>query len=248
MIAKLRGSDWKLGTIQTNDNKLSRAWDKVKLYSLASIFGIVKEDNPKPLTEEQKASMSEEEQVEYLKNADHSFKLNSSNAEDTVSIFHKVNEDVDVDAIFMQVVGSKLTEISAIEREYELLPKGAKGKPLWDHRFYVKGTVSWIRREPSPIGDYSLGIWNPETGAEIVVNFRCNADFGENSEIIVISKLEKGDLRIEGENGQAQYVKGEGAVRLSALGFYKIPNCTTPAETATPEALDDESGINGWVE
>jgi hypothetical protein len=253
LIGKLPNEEeWKLGTIQTNDNQLALGWGKVRFGVLASIFGIIKENNPKPLTEEEKATMSEEEQVAYYKNAEKNFKLNSSNAEDTRSIFHAVHEDhIDFDEIYMRVVGPKLTEIGEIPREYELLPKTPKGKPLWDHRFYVKGTVSWIARDRrSPIGTINMGLWNPETGAEIVVQIpeQLAADFGENSEIIVDCKLEKGDLRVDGEGGKAEYLKGEGAVRLDALGFYKIKGMTTPAETSSPEGLGEEAEINGWMD
>ena len=228
MIAKLPNEEeWKLGIIQTNDNQLSLGWGKVRFGALASIFGIVKE-------------------------REQPFKLNSSNAEDTRSIFHAVHDDsINFDEIFMRLVGPKLTEIGEIPREFELLPKNTKGKPAWDNRFYVRGTVSWIARDRrSPIGTINMGLWNPETGAEIVVQIpeHLAADFGENSEIIVIGKLEKGDLRTEGDDGKAQYIKGEGAVRIDALGFYKIPNMTTPAETSSPEALEEEAAIDGWME
>lgn len=227
MIAKLPNeTEFKLGTIQTNDNQLALGWGKIKFFALASIFGIIKE-------------------------TDAPFALNSSNAEDTRSIFHAVHEDIDIDSIFMQVVGPKLTEIGEIPREYELLPKNKKGKPEWNHRFYVRGTVSWIARDRrSPIGTINMGLWNPETGSEIVVQIpeQLSADFGENSEIIVIGKLSKGDLRVEGEGGKAEYVKGEGAIRIDALGFYKIPNMTTPAESSSPEALEEEAAIDGWMD
>jgi hypothetical protein len=252
LIGKLPNEEeWKLGTIQTNDNQLALGWGKVRFGALASIFGIIKENNPKPLTEEEKTNMSEEEQASYYKNAEKSFKLNSSNAEDTRSIFHAVHEDIDFDEIFMRVVGPKLTEIGEVPREYELLPKTPKGKPLWDHRFYVRGTVSWIARDRrSPIGTINMGLWEPTTGAEIVVQIpeHLSADFGENSEIIVDCKLNKGDLRVDGEGGKAEYLKGEGAVRLDALGFYKIKDMCTPAETSSPEALADEAIIDGWIE
>ena len=95
-----------------------------------------------------------------------------------------------------------------------------------------------------------MGFWNPETGAEVVVQIpeQLSADFGENSEIIVIGKLSKGDLRVEGEGGKAEYVKGEGPVRIDALGFYKIKGMTTPAESSSPEALEEEAAIDGWME
>ena len=177
--------------------------------------------------------------------------MNSSNAEDTRSIFHAVHDEVDIDEVFMRVVTPKLTEIGEIPNEFELLPKNPKGKPLWNHRFYVRGTVSWIGRDRrSPIGTINMGLWNPETGAEIVVQIpeHLAADFGENSEIIVIGKLEKGDLRTEGDDGKAQYIKGEGAVRINALGFYKIKGMTTPAESSTPEGLAEEAEIDGWLD
>ena len=226
LIAKVRDSDYMLGTIQTNDNQLAFGWGKIKFFTLASVFGIVKSDKEP-------------------------FVLNSSNAEDTRSIFRAVHEDIDIDEIFMRVVGPKLTEIDDIPREYELLPKNPKGKPLWNHRFYVKGTVTWIGRDrPSPIGTINMGIWNPETGTEIIVQIPeyLTVDFGENSEIIIICKLAKGDLRAEDDEGKTKYIKGEGAVRLDALGFYKVKGMTTPAETSTPQALEDENGIDAWVE
>ena len=137
MIAKLPNEEnFKLGTIQTNDNQLALGWGKIKFFALASVFGIVKE-------------------------TDEPFALNSSSAEDTRSIFHAVHEDIDIDAIFMQVVGPKLTEIGELPQAYELLPKNPQGKPQWNHRFYVRGTVSWIardRRSPMALSTWVSGI------------------------------------------------------------------------------------------
>jgi hypothetical protein len=226
IIGKVGESDeWQDGTFQTNDNQLSIGWGKVRTFALAQTFGIVKEEKP--------------------------LRLNSSNAEDTRSIFKAVHEPLDIDAIFMKVVGPQIIQVDNLEESYAVLPRNAKGKVPFDNRFYVKGTVTWIGRDrPTPWGSIKMGIWNPETGAEAIVDIpaHLSVDFGENSEIITIGKLDKGDLKTEGESGKFKYLKGEGAVKINALGFYKIPNMTTPSETSSAEALQEEEDINAWIE
>jgi hypothetical protein len=243
---------WKDGLFNTSDNKLAVGWGKVKMFTLAQTFGIVKANTPIPLTEEQRGSMSEEDITSYEKQLGHIL-LNSSNAEDTQSIFRALHEPVDIDQVFMQVVEPQLKQVDDVEAEYTYLPVDAKGKVPYNNRFFVKGTVSWINRDrPDFNGAISLGLWNPETGAELTLKIpqHVQIDFGENSDVIVIGKLERGDLRVEAEesNGKATYVKGQGAVRMVATGLYKIANMCTPSDTASSETLGEESEINGWVE
>ena len=244
LIGRINGSEvYKYGTIQTNDNQLALGWGKVKFVTPCQTFGIVKEVLPKPLTAEEKETMSPEE-IETYENKVGSFKLNSSNAEDTTSIFKAVHEPMDVDAIFMKVIGPQLTEVSGVE-EYHVLVSDA-----WDRRIFVKGMVTWIARDrPSPYGSINMGLMG-EDGAEIVIEVpeHLSIDFGENSEIIVIGKTNRGDLRVEGENGGFKYIKGKGEVKINAVGFYKLQGLTTPTGMGSPESLEDEKEIDGWVE
>jgi hypothetical protein len=210
---------FKYGTIQTNDGALARGWNKIKFFTPCQTFGIVK-DNPD----------------------DGFFKLNSSQAEGTTSIFKAVKEDMDVDAIFHQVVDPQLTAITAVERTYELI------KEAYDRTLFVKGTVAWIARDrPNNWGAIRMGLMDDD-GNEIVVSIPeyLSKDFGELSKLIVIGKPDRGDLKVvDDETKKTTWEKKKGDVYLQALGIYVSER--TPEDVYSADALGETAQIEGWI-
>lgn len=226
LIARINSvEEWKYGTIQTNNYSLALGWSKVKFLKLCQTFGIVKE-NPEGVN---------------------GFKLNSSQAEDTMSIFKAVNEDIDIDKVFMDTITKEIIPVDEVEKQHEAL------KDVWDRIVFVRGIVGWgpNRDRVSPLGYISLGLLNPDTDAMVTVNVpeQVPLDFGEGSEIIVIGKTKRQDLlEQDEETGEKRYIKGEGAVVIDAVGIYPIKGLTTPSDIGKPDILADEKEINGWVE
>ena len=210
---------FKRGTIQTNDAPLCRAWGKAATHQFlpCTTFGIVKE------------------------NTADNFKLNASKAEETTSVFKALNEEMDCGQIFIDVVTPQLTEITKVERMYELISEA------WDRFLMVKGKVSWIARDrPSPFGAINMGIMD-DSGNELVVSLpeQVSKDFGELSEVIVYGKPDRGDLKVVDEStGKAIYQKGKGEVMLKAVGVYVVK--ATPADVYSSDASNGED-IEGWV-
>ena len=220
LIARIGdGTDYKYGTIQTNDGPLARGWSKVRFFTPCQTFGIVK-DNPK----------------------EGFFKLNSSQAEETTSIFKAVKEDIDVNAIFHQVIDPQLTAITAVERTYELI------KEAYDRTLFVQGTVAWIARDrPNNWGAIRMGLMDDD-GNEIVVSIPeyIGKDFGELSKVIVIAKPDRGDLKVvDDETKKTTWEKGKGDVYLQALGIYVVER--TPEDVYSADALGDTKEIEGWI-
>jgi hypothetical protein len=220
LIARIAdGTDYKYGTIQTNDGPLARGWSKVRFFTPCQTFGIVK-DNPK----------------------EGFFKLNSSQAEETTSIFKAVKEDIDVNAIFHQVIDPQLTAITAVERTYELI------KEAYDRTLFVQGTVAWIARDrPNNWGAIRMGLMDDD-GNEIVVSIPeyISKDFGELSKVIVIAKPDRGDLKVvDDETKKTTWEKGKGDVYLQALGIYVVER--TPEDVYSADALGDTKEIEGWI-
>jgi len=220
LIARIAdGTDYKYGTIQTNDGPLARGWSKVRFFTPCQTFGIVK-DNPK----------------------EGFFKLNSSQAEETTSIFKAVKEDIDVNAIFHQVIDPQLTAITAVERTYELI------KEAYDRTLFVQGTVAWIARDrPNNWGAIRMGLMDDD-GNEIVVSIPeyIGKDFGELSKVIVIAKPDRGDLKVvDDETKKTTWEKGKGDVYLQALGIYVVER--TPEDVYSADALGDTKEIEGWI-
>jgi hypothetical protein len=220
LIARIGdGTDYKYGTIQTNDGPLARGWSKVRFFTPCQTFGIVK-DNPK----------------------EGFFKLNSSQAEETTSIFKAVKEDIDVNAIFHQVIDPQLTAITAVERTYELI------KEAYDRTLFVQGTVAWIARDrPNNWGAIRMGLMDDD-GNEIVVSIPeyISKDFGELSKVIVIAKPDRGDLKVvDDETKKTTWEKGKGDVYLQALGIYVVER--TPEDVYSADALGDTKEIEGWI-
>ena len=220
LIARINGDEkYKRGTIQTNDASLCRAWGKAALHQFVpcSTFGIVKDNN------------------------DSTFKLNSSQAEETTSVFKALNEEMDTGKIFMDVMGPQITEITKVERMYELT------KEAWDRFIVVKGKVAWIARDrPSPFGAIKMAIMD-DSGNELIVSLpdQVNKDFGELSEVVVYGKPDRGDLKVVDEStNKATYQKGKGDVFVNAVGVYVLK--ATPTDVFSSD-VSGEADIEGWV-
>lgn len=220
LIGRINGDEtYKRGTIQTNDAPLCRAWGKAALHQFVpcSTFGIVKE------------------------NSVDNFKLNSSQAEETTSVFKAINEEMDCGKIFMDVMTPQLTEISKVERMYELT------KEAWDRFMVIKGKVAWIARDrPTYFGAIKMGLMD-DSGNEIVVQLpeQVSKDFGELSEVIVYGKPDRGDLKVVDEaTNKAVYQKGKGEVYLNAIGIFVVK--ATPTDVFSSDASSSED-IEGWV-
>lgn len=224
LIARLNGSEeYKYGTIQTNDPSLAVGWGKVKFYTPCQGFGIVKED-PEGVN---------------------GFKLNSSQAEDTTSVFKAVTEDMDVDKIFMDTVLPEIVAVGGVEKFHE------QYKDVYGAIVFVRGMVAWINRDrPSPFGDIKMGLMDGETSDMVTVSIPENvvADFGEQSEVIVFGRTKRQDLRQDGEDGKVTWLKGQGDVAIQAVGVYGIKGLLTPSDLNIPEALNDEKEIEGWLD
>ena len=219
LIAKINGEEkYKYGTLQTNDAPLARGYNKIKFFMPCQSFGLVKENN------------------------DYGFKLNSSIAEETTSVFKALKEDMDVEKIFMEVIGPQLTAIEDVEKEYELI------KEAWDRHIFVRGTVSWIARDrPTPFGAIKMGIMD-ENGKEVIVSIpeQVPKDFGELSDVVVIGKPERGDLQvIDDDTGKKSYLKKKGDVYVQAVGIFVVKG--TDPEIYSGEQLGESKEIEGWI-
>ena len=223
LIARINGNkQYKYGTIQTNSKALAIGWGKVKFFAPCQTFGIVKEDPE----------------------GSNFFKLNSSQAEDTLSIFKAVKEDMDVEKIFLDVITPELTEISGVEKFHESY------KDVYGAIIFVKGMVAWINRDrPSPFGDIKMGLMD-EDGHMVTVSIPENiaSEFGEQSVVIAYGRTKRQDLRQDGEDGKTTWLKGQGEVAIQAVGVYGIKGLVTPTDLNRPEALNDEKEIEGWIE
>jgi hypothetical protein len=175
-------------------------------------------------------------------NTKDTFKLNASLAEDTTSVFKAINEDMDCGKIFMDVVTPQITEILNVERMYELT------KEAWDRLMFVRGRVSWIARDrESYFHTIKMGIMDA-SGNELVVELpeQVSKDYGELSDIIVIGKPDRSDLKVVDEStGKATYEKGKGPVILKAVGVYVVK--ATPTDVFSAEGEGEVKNIEGWV-
>jgi hypothetical protein len=219
LIAKIGNDDsFKYGTIQTNNAALARGWSKVKFYIPCQTFGIIKSNEK-----------------------DGFFKANSSEAEETTSVFKALKEFGDVDKIFLDVINPQLTEIANVERVYELI------KEAYDRTLFVKGRVAWIGRErPNNWGAIRMGIMDDDNN-EIVVSIpeHIGKDFGELSQVIVIGKPDRGDLKVTDEKtGKSHYERDKGDVYLQAIGIYVLAR--TPEDVYSSNAGSNEE-IEGWL-
>jgi hypothetical protein len=215
LIAKKNGDKvYKYSTLQTNDNTLALGWNKILFERMAQTFGILKEDT--------KTEMM----------------FNSSQAEDTQTIFKAINDETDVAKLYMEIVSPMLTKIDNVEKQHELT------KDAWDRHIFVRGIVTWIGRDrPSPWGSIMMGLMDSESGAEVRISVPAHLaiNFGELSEIIVLGKTRRTKQKNQ-DTGKQE----DADVAIDALGMHILK--ATPATVSRPETLDEEVQINGWLE
>ena len=220
VVMKASGaSEYKFGSLQTNDSQLSLGWNKIKFFTPCQVYMTIKEE-----TKDE-------------------FKANTSVAEDTKSIFKAVNEKLNVEEIFDKVVGTKLTKMPNLEREYELI------KDAWDRKVFVKGIVSRINFDrATPWGSVKMGLMSEDGEYEVTVDLpeQVPKVFGEGSEVIVMGKPDRSDARETDEDNQTKWIKGAGPVMINAFGVYTI--CATPVGSGQTEVLEEETAIAGWLD
>jgi len=203
---------------QTNDNKIAKAWNKIKFFTPCQTFGIIKEDNPEDM------------------------RLNSSQAENTMSVFKALKEDWDINTIITQSLKSQETKIQNVEKHFKTY------KDAWDRRIFLRGIVTWINVDrPGFFGNIWMQLMDPEDEEAVVrvsipQHLIPNIDFGPLSEIRVFGQTKRSKYR---DNETQKLVDGD--VIVNAFGLYPIPGLSTPKESAIPESLEDEEEIEGWL-
>ena len=230
MIARKNGDKtFKLGSIHTEDNRLARAWDKVKFYTPCQVPINLKEEIEDRKTKEGKVVIFGD------------FKANSSSAQETTSIFKAVKEDWDVDKILMETVEKQITPIEKIEEVHNAT------KDVWDRRIIIRGAVTWVSIDrPTPFGSIWMQVMDPDNEENVV---RCmipehlSIDFGEGSEIIIFGKTKVSKYR---DRDSGELVEGD--VIVDVHGIYPIPGLSTSREASIPETLEDETEIEGWLD
>jgi len=230
MIARKNGDKtFKLGSIHTEDNRLARAWDKVKFYTPCQVPINLKEEIEDRKTKEGKVVIFGD------------FKANSSSAQETTSIFKAVKEDWDVDKILMETVEKQITPIEKIEEVHNAT------KDVWDRRIIIRGAVTWVSIDrPTPFGSIWMQVMDPDNEENVV---RCmipehlSIDFGEGSEIIIFGKTKVSKYR---DRDSGELVEGD--VIVDVHGIYPIPGLRTSREASIPETLEDETEIEGWLD
>ena len=229
MIAR-KNSDktFKLGSIHTEDNRLARAWDKVKFYTPCQVPINLKEEIEDRKTKEGKVVIFGD------------FKANSSSAQETTSVFKAIKEDWDVDKILMETVEKQITPIEKIEEVHNAT------KDVWDRRIIIRGAVTWVSIDrPTPFGSIWMQVMDPDNEENVV---RCmipehlSIDFGEGSEIIIFGKTKVSKYR---DKDSGELVEGD--VIVDVHGIYPIPGLSTSREASIPETLEDETEIEGWI-
>ena len=229
MIARKNGDKtFKLGSIHTEDNRLARAWDKVKFYTPCQVPINLKEEIEDRKTKEGKVVIFGD------------FKANSSSAQETTSIFKAIKEDWDVDKILMETVEKQITPIEKIEEVHNAT------KDVWDRRIIIRGAVTWVSIDrPTPFGSIWMQVMDPDNEENVV---RCmipehlSIDFGEGSEIIIFGKTKVSKYR---DRDSGELVEGD--VIVDVHGIYPIPGLSTSREASIPETLEDETEIEGWI-
>ena len=229
MIARKNGDKtFKLGSIHTEDNRLARAWDKVKFYTPCQVPINLKEEIEDRKTKEGKVVIFGD------------FKANSSSAQETTSIFKAVKEDWNVDKILMETVEKQITPIEKIEEVHNAT------KDVWDRRIIIRGAVTWVSIDrPTPFGSIWMQVMDPDNEENVV---RCmipehlSIDFGEGSEIIIFGKTKVSKYR---DRDSGELVEGD--VIVDVHGIYPIPGLSTSREASIPETLEDETEIEGWI-
>lgn len=160
---------FKFTSLQTSDNKLAKAWDKIKFFTPCQTFAIVKEED----------------------NTD--MKLNSSQAEGTTTIFKALKEDWDIDKIIMDSIKTQLTKIQNVEKHFDSF------KDVWDRRIFLRGVVAWINTDrPSPWGSINMSLMDSEdeeATVKVQIGKAVPIDFGELSEVIVFGRTNEDKYR-----------------------------------------------------
>ena len=205
---------YKYGSIQTSDNRLARGWSKVKFYIPFQVPAILKEE------------------------VDDDIKLGSSSAEETMSIFKAVKEDVDIKAVIDATLKDKWTPINGVEDFHE------KYKDAWDRKIFVKGIVAWINTDrPTPYGAVKMGLMNPDNEDELVIieiPEQVSIDFGELSEVYVFGKTRRS------KHYDDDKVLVDGDVNIQATGIFTV--LPTPRGDQGYESGKEETPVEGWLE
>jgi len=178
LFARKNGEkNFKISSLQTNDNKLAKAWDKIKFYTPCQTFAIVKEDAPNEM------------------------QLNSSGAENTTTIFKALKEDWDINKIIMDTIKGQTTKIQNVEKHFETF------KDLWNRMIIVRGVVAWINLDrPTPWGSVNMSLMDSEdeeATVKVLINKNVAIDFGELSEVIVFGQT-KQDYYNDKETGKRE--------------------------------------------
>jgi hypothetical protein len=215
MFRKNGDKIFKWTTIQTNDNSLARAWGKIKTFLPCQTTAIPKEED------------------------DTEMRFSSSQAEDTMTVFKAVKEEMDVHKILMTLVDKETTPIKDVEKHHETY------KDAWDRRIILKGIVAWIGIDrPNSWNAIYAGLMNPDNEEELVrilIPEHVPINFGELSEIVVFGRTKRSKAK------DPETEKWEDAdVRVDVFGIYPMPGLSTPKETSEAE-MTEEREIEGWL-
>jgi len=105
---------FKWASMQTSDNKLAKAWDKVKFYTPCQSFFNIRENLPSMM------------------------RMNSSGAEGTVSIFKAIKEDWDINAIMEETLKKQYTKVSHAEKHFRATIENCQGDEDADLAFKLE--------------------------------------------------------------------------------------------------------------
>jgi Txe/YoeB family toxin of Txe-Axe toxin-antitoxin module len=204
---------YRYGSIQTSDNRLARGWDKVKFFVPCQVTAIIKEE------------------------VDDDIKLASSSAEETLSIFKAVKEDVDIKKVIDDTLEGKWTGIGKVEEHHE------KFKDAWDRKIFIKGIVAWIGTDrPTTYGMIKMGLMNPDNEDELVIveiPEQIAIDFGDLSEVYVFGQTKRSKYYDDNK----ELVDGD--VAISATGIFVV--VPTPREGSSTDNYE-EKVVDGWME
>jgi len=209
--------DYRFTTMQTNDNKLALAWTKVKYFLPCQSFGILKEE------------------------VDNEMKMNSSGAEDTMSVFRAIDEEINVLDVITNTIGKKgFTKVSKVEQHYEAY------KDAWDRHIVLRGTISWISDRENSWGSVYVGLADSEAGVDEQAQVKLEIpeylkiDWGEGTEVIVFGKTDRQSAKQE----DGTWKKRAGDVFVKVHGIYPIPGLTVPKSDEVEDV--DSIEIDGW--
>lgn len=217
LFARKNGTKkFKISSLQTNSNRLAKAWDKIKFYKPCQTFAIVKEEDTDNMM------------------------LNSSEAENTSTIFKALKEDWDINKIIMDTIKAQTTKILNVEKHFETWKK------IWNRMIIVRGVVAWINLDrPTPWGSINMSLMDSEdeeATVKVLINKNVPIDFGELSEVIVFGQT-KQDYYNDKETGKRE----KAGIRIDAYAVYPIPELTTPKDAGEVEDVDEEE-IEGWLD